>query len=151
MFFVVRCIIVWIVWLIFADKTRWRELFPVGFFASLLGAITDIMICSYPLWEYHAAGFDKHFIKLMDDLGIYIVVTYLFIQYLPRKRTYGNMFCYWFFWTGLAITIEWIHIVTGHMHHHLWWNLKWSYGADWFLFWLFYKYHQVFRFERLAH
>jgi hypothetical protein len=149
MFFIARFIIVWAIWLIFADKKRWREIFPVSIFAALLGSTTDTITSHYKLWRYHGDGVDLWLLKTMDDLGIYIVVAYLFIQWLPTKRTFLRMAGYWFVWTGLAISIEWLHIVTGHMEHYLWWGYICSYAADWFLFWLFYQYHKLFRLERL--
>ena len=119
MFFIVSFIIVLGTWLIFADKTRWRELLPVGFFAGFLGAITDGIVCHYRLWDYHDTLIPSVIVMMGDDLSIYIVVVFLFIQWLPTKRMLWNMVLYWFMWTAIAITIEWIHITTGHMHHHL--------------------------------
>jgi len=149
MFFIISFIIELLIWLIFADKTRWRELLPVGFFAGFLGSMTDTIVCYYRLWDYHDPSIPNVILELGDDLTIYIVITYLFIQWLPKKRKFWNMLLYWFIWTGLAITIEWIHIATGHMHHHKW-TYIYSYGADWLLFWIFYKYHQIFKLEKLS-
>lgn len=62
MFWSIRLQYFWILWSIFADKTRWREMLPVCILASLLGAlITGHM--SYPtsewslLHSYHADWF----------------------------------------------------------------------------------------------
>jgi len=150
MFFIVSCIIVLGTWLIFADKTRWRELIPVSFFAGFVGSLTDTIVCHYRLWDYYDPLIPQPILMLGDDLTIYIVVTYLFIQWLPTKRKFWNMVLYWFMWTAVAITIEWIHIKTGHMDHHLWWSYWHSYVADWLLFFIFYKYHQIFQFEKLS-
>lgn len=148
MFFIIRFILVWTVWFIFADKKRWRELFPVSIFAGYLGLITDMIIEEQlKLWEYQ--GEFKEFAEVSDDIGIYIVVTYLFIQWLPQCKTRASLL-YWFLWTSFAIAIEWIHIVTGHMEHHKWWNYGWSYACDWFLFWLFYQFHKIFRLKLLS-
>jgi hypothetical protein len=149
MFFYIRFILVWIVWLIFADKKRWRELFPVSIFAGYLGLITDVVIAEgFKLWEYRNGNII--FAEVSDDLGTYIVVTYLFIQLLPKHKTVRNMLLYWFIWTTLAIGIEWIHIHSGHMIHNKWWNHGCSYLMDWLLFWLFYEFHKLFRLKELS-
>jgi hypothetical protein len=136
----------WLVWIIFADKRRWRELLPVCIFASFLGIGTDEMMHHYPLWEYIGS---PYLIHLADDIAIYPVVIYLFIQWLPRKRTARSLLAYWFVWTGLAVTIELIYVYSGHMRYHQWWTTWHSYAADWFLYWLFYRYHRLLKLERL--
>jgi hypothetical protein len=146
MFSLAVFIISWAAWLIFADKRRWRELTPVSLFAALLGAQTDIIMHYYRLWEYDPALV----VEILDDTGIYIVVTYLFIQWLPKNRSPRVMFGYWFVWTALAITVEFIFLATGHIHYHRWWNIGWSYLADWLLFGIFYLYHKVLRLEKLS-
>jgi PAS domain S-box-containing protein len=148
MFFIIGFIIVWIVWLLFADKQRWRELFPVAIFGSFLALISDIIVLTnYKLWAYH----DPHNWRayLLDDLGIYMVTIYLFIQWLPRQNTFKRMFVYWFIWSGFCLAIEWIHLFTNNMSHYKWWNLGWSYLFGWFLFWLFYQFHKIFSLEKL--
>lgn len=147
LFWYIRFVLEWTIWLIFADKKRWRELFPVGFIAGLYGATTDTITQHYPLWKY-----DDNISPiphLVNTWGIYIVVVYLFLQWLPSKRTFGRMFVYWFLWTSATISIEWFHVHTGHMKYHLWWNIHWSYLADWVLFLTFYLYYKIFQFERM--
>ncbi len=137
----------WLIWLIFADKVRWRELLPVSFFASLLGATTDVITHHIPLWTYdNNNSFIPH---LLNDWGIYIVVTYLFIQWLPQRRTFRSIFWYWFVWTAMVIIIEFIYIETGHMHYHNGWSLWKSYCADWILFSILYQFHKIFHLEKL--
>jgi hypothetical protein len=149
MFFFIRFILVWTIWLLFADKKRWRELLPVAIFAGYLGLITDVaMDENYKLWEFKKAN--EALAQVSDDTGIYIVVTYLFIQWLPQHKTVLKMFLYWFTWVTLAIGIEWIHVSTGHMIHHKWWNFGYSYLADWTLFWLFYQFHKIFGLKKLS-
>jgi len=149
MFFWLRSVITWSAWLLLADKKRWRELLPLCFFASYLGVLSDILMGFYPLWEY--AGHEHQLVRIMgDDLSLYIVVPYLFIQWLPRQQSPGRMAAYWFAWTALCIAIEWIHIHTGHMVYLQWWNIGCSYLADWLLFWLFYRFYKLFRLHRLS-
>lgn len=139
----------WIVWVVLADKRRWREIFPVSMFASFLAMLTDhIMEDGYRLWDYHGAH--PLVATLFDDLGIYFVVTYLYIQWLPKNRSALNMFKYTSIWAGTAIIIEFTHIATGYMEHHGWWTPGHSYIADWILFILFYKFYKAFGFHRLS-
>jgi|GEM_PF-655146 hypothetical protein len=147
-YYYIRFAIEWIVWLTFADKKRWREILPVCFFASLFSAVTDTLVHHYPLWmfDYSISAIPE----LLDDFGIYIVVTYLFIQWLPSHHTLWRMLSYWFVWTSLAISIEFIHLKTGHMTYHQWWKIWYSYIADWILFWIFYQYYKAFKFEKLS-
>ena len=148
MFHIIVFIISWAVWLIFSDKKRWRELFPVCFLASFLGCFTDMLMQFYPLWQYQ--GGHPIFIFLADDLCVYIAVTYLFIQWLPEKRTLWRMVVYWFVWTAGTISLELFYTRTERLVYHQWWNMWCSYLADWLLFALFYYYHKSFRFEKLS-
>lgn len=147
MFYIVSFALSWMVWLVLADRSRWREIFPVCVFANVLSLNTDLLVIYYPLWEYIGHPLLIH---LADDLGIYPVVTYLFIQYLPGERTGGNMLKYWLIWTTIAVSIELIFVRTGHIRYPLWWDTWHSYAADWVLYWLFYKFHAVFRLEKLS-
>ncbi|MCX7781278.1 MAG: hypothetical protein N2491_10295 [Negativicutes bacterium] len=141
MFWSIRFIVFWGVWLIWADKSRWREIVPVCIFACLLGSLTDTLVHYYPLWFYEASLW----VEWNDDLSVYPVVVYLFIQWLPQDRKLSNMLLYWFCWTLLAIAIEWVHLRLGYMSYPTGeWNLLLSYIADWLLFTIFYKYHQIF-------
>lgn len=147
-FWYIRFSIEWSIWLIFADKKRWRELFPVCFFASLLGATSDVITYHIPLWTYDG---NNHFIPyILNDWGIYIVFMYLFIQCLPKHRTFWLMFGYWFIWTAIAIIIELIHVKTGHMTYHNGWSTWKSYGTDWILFLVLYQFHKIFHLEKLS-
>lgn len=147
-FWVIRFLVFWLFFLILADKRRWRELFSVSFFAIALGATTDNLMHHYQLWYYDYEQTNL-FADLSDDWSVYIVVTYLFIQWLPQKRTFFRMISYWFVWTAISIFIEWIHVVTGHMHYPNWWNLGWSYASDWLLFYAFFRFHKGFKLEML--
>ncbi|MCC5468573.1 CBO0543 family protein [Pelosinus baikalensis] len=149
-FFYTRFLISWACWLIFADRSRWKEMVPVCAFALCLSLISDQIVEWYVIyWEYY--GNEPKIIReLMDDFDVYIIVTYLFIQWLPKKQSYFIMFYYWFAWTALAITIEYIHVKTGHMAHYNGWTFWHSYISDWILFWLFYQYHKFFQLEKLS-
>ncbi len=148
MFHVAIFIIAWILWILLADKKRWRELFPVALLASFLGCITDNIMHYYTLWHYQNGH--PLLIYLLNDFGVYIVVTYLFIQWLPKERSFRSMFGYWFIWTGMSISLELIYHATNHLIYHQWWNSWWSYLADWILYWIFYEYHKIFNLKKLS-
>ena len=149
MFWILRFILFWAVWFVFADKKRWREILPVCILASFFGATTDNLVHHYYPWIYDTMQ-TNIVADITDDWSVYPIVTYLFIQWLPRERSFRKMFSYWFIWTGVAIGIEEVHLITGHMSYPTWWNLGWSYLADWILFWLFYQYYKILRFERVS-
>jgi hypothetical protein len=86
----------------------------------------------------------------MDVFDVYIVVTYLFIQWLPRKQSFFRMFSYWFAWTGFAIIIEFFQIKAGHMAHYHGWSLLYSYVFNWVLLRIFYQYHKILRLDKLS-
>ncbi|EIW18589.1 hypothetical protein FA11_3410 [Pelosinus fermentans A11] len=149
-FFYMRFLVSWTCWLIFADKARWREIAPVSIFASLLGVISDHFTNFHiTYWEYYG-NHPKIIMVLLDDFEIYAVVTYLYIQWLPKRQRLLDLFTYIFPWTLFAVLIEYIHINTGHMAHHHGWTFWYSYVADWILFLLFYMYHKIFHFEKLS-
>ena len=149
MFFIASFAFAWSVWLLLADKRRWKELFPVGIFAGYLAGISDDLMRRVELWSYKMDPANNALVEFLTDIGIYIVSTYLFIQWLPEKSRFWSMFRYFFIWTAFTIGIEFIFYVTGHIQYHKWWNLGWSYLSDWFLFWIFYKFYKIFNFERL--
>lgn len=147
MFYIAWFISAWIAWLKFADKTRWREIFPVCIFAMCLALATDVLMFYYPLWEYVGP---PHLIHLADDMAIYPVVTYLFIQWLPDSGTVKGMIMYWLIWSTIALSIELIYVNFGYMQYYLWWSTWHSYAADWLLYWLFYQFHCILRLEKLS-
>lgn len=149
MFWIIRFILFWLIFILLADKQRWRELFTVGFFAVAIGASTDSIMHHYKLWIYDNMQ-TSILADLTDDWSLYLVTTYLFIQWLPKIKNFKNMFIYWLIWTTISITTEYIHILTGHMLYTTWWNIWWSYPSDWLLFYIFYKFHQIFKLQKLS-
>lgn len=148
MFHIVVFITSWISWILFSNKKRWREILPVCFLASMLAGLTDMVVQHYPLWQYQDG--DPMFINLANNYGVFLVVTYLFIQWLPGKKTFWRMAAYWFVWTGATISLELLYNMTGRLVYHQWWNIWCSYLADWLLFAVFYYYHRLFRFAKLS-
>jgi len=105
MFYIIFLILSWIVWFIWADKSRFQEIFPVSLFAVCIAGIADVITYHYPLWDYNGST-NPIIPDISDNLGIYLVVTYLFIQWLPEKKTFFNLFRYFFIWTAITISIE---------------------------------------------
>lgn len=134
----------WLCFLILADKKKFFHFAPTCYVTLIISLAADILIIHYPLWDYPAAtkiqALWKH---LMDDFGIYFVFTYFFLQALPKRKTIKTVFRHLFGWTLLAILIEWIALRTGNFRHGLWWNLGYSYLANWLLFSIFYGYYRL--------
>lgn len=136
-------VILWLFFFIFADKKKFYLIAPTCYIAMYLACTTDMMINVYPLWEYPAPTKTQMFFRhILHDVGIYPVVTYLFLQTLPKHQTKSTVIARTFYWSILAISLEWLAIRTGQMKHGLWWNLGCSYIADWILFTLFYFHHK---------
>lgn len=147
MFWYISFSLSWIIWFLCADKTRWRELLPVSFIATMFALTTDILVQHYPLWEFIC---ECPIPEITHAFGIYIVVPYLFVQWLPQKQTFIKMLFYWFVWTGFTFIVEYIYVKTGHMYYPLWWRIYHSYIANWVLFFIFYQYYKVFEFRKLS-
>lgn len=139
LFWLVGFIVSWLFWFKFANKKRSKEIFPVGIFASWISFTIEAgMHYIYELWSYS----DQAIYPLFGNaFGIYIVVPYFFIQWLPLQKTFNKLLLYFFVWTCFAILFEYIHWYFLQIEYHYWWNIGYSYIADWILFWVFYKYY----------
>ncbi|WP_018249281.1 CBO0543 family protein [Orenia marismortui] len=137
-------IISWLVFLKFADRSKFFEYSPTCYIAMILGLMTDILVHHYPFWKYTAAKKPQIIIRhYLDDLGVYFVVTYLFIQCLPKTQKTFNMLIYIFGWTVIAVLIEAIALKLTGIEHGLGWNLIYSYLSDWLLFLIFYAHYRL--------
>lgn len=133
----------WLSFFIFADKKKFITLAPTCLLAMYLACTSDMMTNVYPLWEYPASDkLHQFFRHLLHDTGVYPIVTYLFLQTLPRRKARLTVIRHIFYWSILAFIIEWIATRTGSMKYHLWWNRGCSFAADWILFFLFYEHHK---------
>ena len=141
LFWIVSFMLCWLVWLIFANKKRWKEILPVSILASWFSFIVEAwMHYVYNLWSYPG----EIILPLFGNgFGIYFVVSYLFIQCLPHEKSLKKMIVYLFLWTGFAIIVELLHWRLLQIEYHLWWNIGYSYICDWLLFWIFYKYYVI--------
>lgn len=145
MYFSITVFIVsWIAFIIFADKRKFFIFSPTCYVAIILGFATDLLIVHYPLWSYPAQSCFSKCIRLyLDDFGVYFVVTYLFLQTLPKKRSIISLIFHIFLWTLPSILLEGIALMTHSMEHDLWWSIFYSYFSDWILFMLFYLHHKL--------
>ncbi len=144
-FWIGQFIFSWTMWLIFAKKGQWHKYLSVCIFASWLSLVVEAIMVYYNLWSYSGHPLVG---LLVNGFGVYIVTLYLFTQWLPDDHSFKTLFWYFFKWTLAAIIFEMIHAWLGHITYHKWWNIGFSYLADWFLFWLFFKYHLFVSTER---
>lgn len=142
-FSIILFVISWLGFFFLADKKRIAEISPTCFIAMYLACTSDMMTNVYPLWQYPAPTLTGVFFRhVLHDSSIYPVVTYLFLQTLPKKQTFFTIARHMFYWSILSFFIEWLAIRTGNMKHGLWWNNFCSYTADWLLFITFYTHHK---------
>ncbi|MGM8365724.1 CBO0543 family protein [Virgibacillus sp. W0181] len=139
---VITFTISWLIFFIFSYKKN----FPIYILTSCIGIIlafiTDLLMFVYPLWKYPGNPLELFGIQLMNAFGIYFVVIYFFLQAIPTKQTLLTMARYIFYWSMFVIALEFIFIHIGFIKHGLWWNLGFSYAADWILFTAFYIHHK---------
>lgn len=139
---IILFVLSWLTFLLLGDKKRIPELFPTAVFSMFLALLTDLMMEEYQLWSYQDKPLSGHIVPLVLDFGIYPVVAYLFIQYLPltrRKRIYWIVY-----WTFGAILLEYVYLKWGLIQHHKWWSLWMSYFSDWIIFVLFILQYQYY-------
>lgn len=145
--FIVIFVASWIAFFLFADLSKWRRYLPACFLAMILSISSDLLVMYYPLWTYHDPTGLLRMIghtHVLDDFGIYPVVTYLFLQYYPAAKTRPKKFLYFVAWTTFAILFEFLHFHMGWMKHLNGWSHLKSYGADWGLLYLFLVFYKVY-------
>jgi hypothetical protein len=140
---VIKFIISWALFLFFGNKKKFLLFAPTCYFAVILALVTDLLMFVYPLWEYKSETKIQLFSKqILNSFGIYFVVTFFFLQTLPSNQTFLKVQLHILYWTILAILIELFSLRMGYITHWLWWNLGWSFIADWVLFYAFYIHHK---------
>jgi hypothetical protein len=140
-FSVTLFVLSWITFIVFADKKKFRLFWSTCLFGMYLAATIDLLADHYHLWDYpKGTQLEQYSYHLMQQLGVYLVVIYLYIQSLPHKQNIVSMFRHILYWSLLALFLEWLAINIGFMEYKKWWNLGWSYLADWLLFLLLYCY-----------
>jgi hypothetical protein len=142
-FAIVLCILSVLLFLIFGDKKKLPVFTHTSLVASLIATMTDLLMIPYPLWNYPSqTSWNLFYKQMIHTFTVYPVVVYLFLQTLPRKQTFITVARHIFYWTIPCILLEWISLKIKYIEHGLWWNLGYSYLADWILFSLFYIYHK---------
>lgn len=133
MYFLAVFAISWIWWFISADKHRVRELFGAAIWSSFLGLLTDLIMVHYQLWSYRGLPAAEYTIPLLLDFGIYPVVTYLFVQWMPED--WWGIMKRAVIWSAAATLFEFVTLKVGVMEHHQWWSMWLSFTADMVIFW----------------
>jgi hypothetical protein len=133
----------WLLFLLFADKKRYIFISPTCYLAVIFALITDLLMFVYPLWEYPADSKLGLFTKqMLNSFGIYFVVTYFFIQMLPKSPKLLGLIKYILYWSIFSIVIEVAALWFGYIKHEHWWNLSWSFASDLILFSAFYLHYK---------
>lgn len=138
----VTFIISWIVFLFSFNKRKFPLYLPTVYTGVIYALITDLMTFVYPLWKYPGTNIEAFWIQLFNGLGLYFVVIYFFLQTLPKIQTVLSVARHIFYWTIFSITLELLYIYLGFIEHGMWWNMGFSYIADWVLFIIFYLHHK---------
>ncbi|WP_059103429.1 CBO0543 family protein [Shouchella shacheensis] len=132
----------WTAFLFVAAKEKFPLYVLTGYVGIIFALITDLLMFVYPLWDYPGTKAETFSIQLMNAFGVYFIVIYFFLQSLPKRRTIRSVALHIFCWTLFAITLELFYLYIGFIEHGLWWNLGFSYAADWMLFLVFYFHHK---------
>ncbi|WP_367749805.1 CBO0543 family protein [Ammoniphilus sp. 3BR4] len=71
----------------------------------------------YILWDYpQGTKMQTYFYHLLQQLGVYPVVTYLYLQTLPKNNhRKWRVVRHIFYWSILALSIEWLALNTGYI------------------------------------
>lgn len=129
---------------VFADKKLFFKFLSTCYLAMILGLTTDIITSYYPLWTYTSNNpLEKLLITFFDDFGVYFVVTYLFLQTIPKKETFISVTVHILYWSLLALVIEIIAHKIGWIKYDFWWNTLYSYISDWILYIVFYLHYKL--------
>ncbi|WP_026909140.1 CBO0543 family protein [Paucisalibacillus globulus] len=139
---IVAFLISLIMFFLFSDKTKFQLYVTTGYIGIILALITDLLMFVYPLWNYPGSKIEKFMIQLLNGFGLYFVVIYFFLQFLPKRQTLLTMIRYIVYWSLFSISLELLFLYIGFIEHGLWWNILYSYIADWLLFITFYLHHR---------
>jgi hypothetical protein len=136
MIYLLCFVISWLIFYFLADKFRIGEYLPSMIFAGFLAIITDIMMIYNEIWSYHKYWpLPEWAVAFSLDIGVYAVVSALFIQWLPKSRILQLL--YIIPWTAGAIAFEFLFLQMDWIKHHQhYWTLMHSYIADWIIFYL---------------
>lgn len=129
----------WIIYIILADKSKIDRFLSTVYFGMLVALMSDLFMHVVELWAFNIDDRLQTFIaRWLTSWGVYFVIMYMFLQWLPKEQTLWSIFRYLFYWTTFSIVAEWFFVKMGWFLHKGWWNLFHSYWADWVLFLVFY-------------
>lgn len=135
-------VVSWICFFIFADTKKFHLYWTTCLLAMFLACTVDSFAHDFSLWEYPKPKKMHYLHHTMQQFGVYPIVVYLYIQTLPQKQNTLSVIRHIFYWSSLAVVIEWLATRTGYMEYQKWWNLGWSYLCDWILYLIFYFHHK---------
>nr|WP_106779269.1 CBO0543 family protein [Lysinibacillus timonensis] len=138
----VNFLISWIVFFSFSNRKKFPLYMVTGYMGVTLALITDLLMYIYPLWYYPGTKIELFCIQLLNGFGIYFVTIYFFLQSIPKKQTVLSMTLHILNWSIFVIILELIYLYFGFIKYGLWWNIGFSYVADWILFIVFYFHHK---------
>lgn len=130
-FTIVISIISVTIFLIFIDKSKFIKFLPTCYFAGLLDLYTDLITAHYPFWHYKSTKeIYQILIHPMNTFGIYFVITYLFLQTLPKKQNIVSISLHIFYWLIPSLAIELLATNLGVLIYGHGWNTYYSFLAD---------------------
>lgn len=136
-------IISWIIYIFFADKSKLPRFLSTVYFGMIVALMSDLFMHVVELWKFNIENRLHIFIaRWVTSWGVYFVIMYLFLQWLPKKQSFSSMFKYLFYWTTFSIIAEWFFLKMDWFIHVKWWNLFHSYWADWVLYLIFYFHYK---------
>lgn len=139
---IITFIISWSAFLLFANKKKFPLFVLTGYVCIIFAMITDLMMFVYPLWHYPGTKTELFYTQLLNGFGLYFVVGYFFLQSIPKTQTVLSVIRHIFYWSIFVIILELFYIYVGFIKYGLWWNIGFSYIADWILFVIFYTHHK---------
>jgi hypothetical protein len=129
----------WAFFFFFADKSKLYLFLSTIYFGIITALMSDLFMHVVELWAFNVESRLQTFISRWSVAwGIYFVVMFFFLQWLPKKQTWWTMFKYLFYWTTFSILAEWLFVEMKWFIHKSWWNLLHSYWSDWVLYIIFY-------------
>ncbi|BCJ86798.1 hypothetical protein [Effusibacillus dendaii] len=108
--FDIVAILVFVIW---GDRKRLRELMPTVMTGIYFRFLQQYIIIDWlQYWEVHGTESMKTWLPIIADITVWPVVSYLFIQYCPKrfKLLYGAVWvCLMFLYKK---GLEWLHIIS---------------------------------------
>jgi hypothetical protein len=128
------------------DKKLLPLFLPTCFLAGALDLWTDVLTAVYPLWQYaDSTPFIKALRHFLHPFIAHFFTTFLFLQWLPAKENFKNMFFCITAWVCFAGFIEFLFLRFGELRYIRHWGYFHSIFSDYVLLIIFYFHHRWFR------